>query len=53
MDAGVFDNDFSGLRKMKEIGSAPSMFAVTIEPRGGRETPTLETMQVAGYVGKS
>jgi anti-sigma-K factor RskA len=53
VDAGVFDNDFSGLRKMKEIGSAPSMFAVTIEPRGGRETPTLETMQVAGYVGKS
>lgn len=53
VDAGVFDNDFSGLRKMKETAAGVSTFAVTIEPRGGKETPTLETMQMAGHVGKS
>jgi anti-sigma-K factor RskA len=53
VDAGVFDSDFTGLLKMKEIGSGAATFAVTIEPRGGRSTPSLETMQVAGNVVKS
>jgi anti-sigma-K factor RskA len=53
VDAGVFDSNFTGLLKMKEIGSGAATFAVTIEPRGGRPTPSLETMQVAGNVVKS
>jgi len=53
VDAGVFDSNFTGLLKMKEIGSGAATFAVTIEPRGGRSTPSLETMQVAGNVVKS
>ena len=53
VDAGVFDNNFTGLLKMKDIGAGAATFAVTIEPRGGRQTPTLETMQVAGNVVKS
>jgi anti-sigma-K factor RskA len=50
VDAGVFDADMAGLIKMKKIGTGAAMFAVTIEPRGGKASPTLETMQVAGKV---
>lgn len=50
VDAGVFDSDFSGLLKMKEIAKGATTFAVTIEQRGGSASPTLETMQVAGNV---
>lgn len=53
VDAGVFDINTAGLIKMKEIGKGATTFAVTIEPRGGKSSPTLETMQVAGEVGKS
>ena len=49
VDAGVFDLNFAGLLKMKNINGAAA-FAVTIEPRGGKESPTLETMQVLGTV---
>ena len=49
VDAGVFDLNFAGLQKMKNIHGAAA-FAVTIEPRGGKESPTLETMQVLGSV---
>lgn len=53
VDAGVFDGDGAGgLFKMKEIGSGATLFAVTVEPRGGKPAPTLETMQVAGPVEK-
>lgn len=52
VDAGVFDPNFAGLLKMKDISSGAATFAVTIEPRGGKSTPTLETMQVAGNVVK-
>ena len=52
VDAGVFDSNFKGLLKMKDIGTGAATFAVTIEPRGGRQTPSLETMQVAGNVVK-
>lgn len=49
VDAGVFDLNFAGLLKMKNINGAAA-FAVTIEPRGGKESPTLDTMQVLGTV---
>jgi anti-sigma-K factor RskA len=52
VDMGVFDSNFSGLLKMKNVSQAQA-FAVTIEPRGGKPTPTLENMQVLGYVLKS
>ena len=52
VDAGVFDGNFNGLLKMKSVVN-PSAFAITIEPRGGRPTPTLETMQVLGSLSKS
>ena len=53
VDAGVFDGDLAeGLLKMKDIGDGASLFAVTIEPRGGKASPNLETMQVAGPVVK-
>ncbi len=50
VDAGVFDlNNVAGLLKMKSIKGAAA-FAVTVEPRGGKDAPTLETMQVVGSV---
>lgn len=53
VDAGVFDGGKAvGLLRMKEIGRGATLFAVTIEPHGGKPTPTLETMQVAGPVEK-
>jgi anti-sigma-K factor RskA len=51
VDAGVFDSSFSGLLRMKNISGATA-FAVTVEKRGGSESPTLETMQVVGNVVK-
>jgi anti-sigma-K factor RskA len=47
VDVGVFDKNFTGLLKMKNVEGATA-FAVTIEPRGGKENPTMETMQVIG-----
>ncbi len=52
VDAGVFDSNVSGLVKMKDVKNQAVMFAVTIEPRGGKKSPTLETMQVVGNVVK-
>lgn len=52
VDAGVFDANVEGLQKMKDINKGATTFAVTIEPRGGKSSPTLETMQVAGNVTK-
>jgi len=52
VDAGVFDGNFAGLLKMKNIKGAVA-FAVTVEPRGGKESPTLETMRLMGPVAKS
>jgi anti-sigma-K factor RskA len=51
VDAGVFDAA-NGLVKMKNAGKGVAAFAVTVEPRGGKPTPTLETMQVIGYAAK-
>lgn len=51
VDAGIFDPSIeSNLMKMKNIGSGAAAFAITIEPRGGSENPSLETMQVVGNV---
>lgn len=52
VDCGVFDATITGLLKMKDAVSSPTTFAVTIEPRGGKLNPTLETMQVAGNLVK-
>jgi anti-sigma-K factor RskA len=53
VDAGVFDGDIAnGLLRMKDIGSGAATFAVTIEPRGGKASPSLETMQVFGNTTK-
>ena len=52
VDAGVFDGGFTGLHKMKEISRGAVLFAVTVEPRGGKPSPTMETMQVKGEVRK-
>ncbi len=53
VDCGVFDFGVAGLIKMKEAFAVPTTFAVTIEPRGGKLSPSLETMQVAGNLAKS
>lgn len=50
VDAGVFDSNPAGLLRMKEIGTGAATFAVTIEAKGGKPSPTLETMQVVGHV---
>lgn len=52
VDAGVFDGNLAGLLKMKDIGTGAGAFAVTIESRGGKSSPTIETMQVVGNVVK-
>jgi anti-sigma-K factor RskA len=52
VDAGVFDGNGKDLLKMKNIAGGAAAFAVTIEPRGGKESPTLSTMQVVGNVVK-
>ena len=49
VDAGVFNGNLAGLLKMKDLSGAAA-FAVTIEPRGGKPAPSLETMQVIGNV---
>lgn len=48
VDMGVFE-PAAGLIKMKNISGAVA-FAVTIEPKGGKPAPSLETMQVIGKV---
>lgn len=52
VDAGVFDSGVAGLLKMKDITKGAATFTVTIEPRGGKTSPSLETMQVVGNVVK-
>jgi anti-sigma-K factor RskA len=51
IDAGVFQlgNMAKALQKMKEVTSA-QVFAVTLEKKGGSETPSLDQMFVAGKV---
>lgn len=49
VDAGVI-GACAGLCKMKNIPNA-SLFAITLEKKGGSPTPTLDQMYVAGKVG--
>lgn len=50
VDAGVFDMETgTGLLRMKDMAGA-GVFAVTIEPRGGKSTPTLANLQMSGNV---
>ncbi len=49
VDAGLIA-DCAGLCKMKNIPSA-TMFAITLEPKGGSTAPHLDQMYVAGKVG--
>ncbi len=48
IDAGVFDVE-NGIFKVKNIVAADA-FAVTLEPKGGSESPTLEEIYVMGSV---
>ncbi|MDO3625610.1 anti-sigma factor [Mucilaginibacter sp. BT774] len=49
VDLGVFDADSTskGMKQMKSIASADA-FAVTLEPRGGSASPTMDQMMVIG-----
>ncbi len=51
VDLGVFDADdnLAGLKNMKEIGEAQA-FAVTLEPRGGSVSPSMDKMMVMGAI---
>lgn len=49
VDLGVFDADTTSkdMKEMKSIASADA-FAVTLEPRGGSQNPTMDQMMVIG-----
>jgi anti-sigma-K factor RskA len=49
VDLGVFDTgaDSTDMKEMKPIASADN-FAVTLEPRGGSQSPTMDKMMVIG-----
>ena len=49
VDLGVFNADTTskGMKEMKPVASADA-FAVTLEPRGGSQTPTMDQMMVIG-----
>lgn len=51
VDLGTFNPAAAAaaIVRMKQVGT-PQAFAVTIEPKGGRTTPTLERMVVLGKV---
>lgn len=49
VDAGVLNLNQSAIQEMRSMKGA-SAFAVTIEPKGGSENPTLENMIMAGAV---
>lgn len=51
VDLGVFDssNKDGGMKKMKSVANAQA-FAVTLEPRGGSENPTMEQMMAIGNI---
>ena len=51
VDAGVFDPVEGELALVKSLSGNIQAFAVTLEPRGGSKTPTLDQMYVMGAVG--
>lgn len=51
VDLGVIDvADADRLIKAMKSIERPALFAITVEPKGGKPTPTLEAMIVAGKV---
>ena len=50
VDAGVFSPGKKPIYRLKKVKGTPAAFAVTIEPMGGLDSPTLVTMQVIGNV---
>jgi hypothetical protein len=50
VDAGVIAKG-QMTQFMKPVGGKPVQFAITVEPKGGSEVPTLEKMYAAGAVG--
>ena len=56
VSAGVFDltsDDRSPLQAMSSSIANAAAFAITLEPRGGSESPTMEAMYVLGNVADS
>jgi anti-sigma-K factor RskA len=50
VDAGVLpDASATRMHRMKDIGAADA-FAVTLEPAGGRPTPTMDELKVMGKI---
>ena len=47
VDAGILDFDFQKVQHMKDFDAAES-FAITLEPKGGSATPTLDKMYAFG-----
>jgi anti-sigma-K factor RskA len=49
---GVFDSNENATEAVKEMDAIPSAqaFAVTIEPKGGSDNPTMEAMVVMGAI---
>lgn len=52
VDAGVYikTEDSSNLQKMKSVSSKVEKFAVTLENKGGAQTPDLSALYVAGEI---
>lgn len=46
---GLFDTPGDGLQPLTPVDDA-SAFAITVEPRGGRDQPTLQNLQAIGTV---
>lgn len=49
LDAGLLNNNDNSLQPTKNIAAADA-FAITVEPMGGSQTPTLEKLYVIGEV---
>ena len=49
LDAGLLNNNDNSLQPTKNIAAADA-FAITVEPTGGSQTPTLEKLYVIGEV---
>ena len=47
IDAGMIARE-GAMQKMKDVATGATAFAVTLEPEGGRPTPTLDEMVVTG-----
>ena len=47
VDAGVFEITLSGIQRVKDIPAADA-WAVTLEPKGGSVSPTLDQMYLLG-----